>query len=121
MKLCLLRFTCCLALGQLAVPAYAASILVTPRLTSTTADSSFCSVVNAGPTSIVVAIEMLSFDGTAIAGPVDITVAPDHSTSITAGASTFHCRFTGAFVKTHVRAAASISSGGHTIVAVPAQ
>jgi hypothetical protein len=121
MRLWLLLFACCLALGPLAVPAYAESILVTPRLTAVTGDFTFCSAVNAGPTSIVVTIEMLNFDGTAIAGPIDITVAPDHSTSITAGPGTFHCRFTGSFVKTHVRAAASISSGGHTIVAVPAQ
>ena len=98
-----------------------AATLVTPRITSAAGDSAFCSIVNAGSRSITATVDMLSFDGSIIGSAV-IALDAGESSSITAGGfRTFHCRFSGSFSKTSVRCAASISSGGHSIVAVPAQ
>ena len=109
-------------LAGLAVPAHAATKLVTPRLVSSTGDTAACHVVNAGTKPITVTVEMVKFDGTSLAGPTQVTLEPDHSTSIIVpGFNAFHCVYTGTFSKKAIRANASVQSELRSIVSVTAE
>ena len=102
-------------------PARADTTLVTPRITSDSTAFGHCDLVNAGTKPVVVTIAAVRFDGLVISQATDITIDPDHSTGITInGFNTFHCRFTGSFSKSKVRANGVIIAG-HTVAAVAAQ
>jgi hypothetical protein len=109
-------------LAGLAVPAHAATKLVTPRIVSANGDTAACHVVNAGTKPITVTVEMVTFDGSTLAGPTQVTLEPDHSTSIISpGFHAFHCIYTGTFSKKAIRANATVQSEFRSIVSVNAE
>ena len=116
------------ALGLVvAAPAAAVeTVLVTPSVIAASIDTTYCRIVNASTRTITVRIEHLGVSGGHYGD--DFVEVPPGSVGIRAPFVTgitmnVHCRFTGDFVKTGVRASIDIRAGttNRSVVVAPAR
>jgi hypothetical protein len=116
-----------LAVLGLAAPAHAAvTVLVTPSVTSAPGDTAYCRIVNVGTVPITVRIEHLGVFGThygddfVLVRPGEVGIRDPFVLGI---AMNVHCRFSGQFIKTSVRASIDVvpSTTNRSVVVAPAR
>ena len=115
-----------LGLASEAPAAAATTVLVTPSVTAAPIDTTYCRVVNVGTRTITVRIEHLGVKGTWY-GDDFLDVAPGtvgiKAPFVVGISMNVHCRFSGDFLKTEVRASIDIKSGttNRSVVVAPAR
>ena len=115
-----------LGLAAEAPAAAATTVLVTPSVTAAPIDTTYCRVVNVGTRTITVRIEHLGVKGTWY-GDDFLDVAPGtvgiKAPFVVGISMNVHCRFSGDFLKTEVRASIDIKSGttNRSVVVAPAR
>jgi hypothetical protein len=115
-----------LTLGAATPAAAVDSVLVTPNVTAAYLDTTYCRIVNTGTQTIRVRVEHLGVTGGHY-GDDYLDVAPGtvgiKAPFVYGISMNVHCRFTGSFVKTAVRASIDVRSGttNRSVVVAPAR